>query len=81
MLPIALDLEFRPVRIPLKDGVHDLLVFADGLVEFVAEHEEIIDAIHKGDPDRAEIRIQANWEHGVKRLSRLIEDLGERGSW
>ena len=53
----------------------------DELDQSIAEHEEIIDAIHKGDPDRAELRIQANWEHGVKRLSRLIEDLGERGSW
>jgi DNA-binding GntR family transcriptional regulator len=51
------------------------------LIQSITEHEEITDAILKGDPDRAEISIQGNWAHGVKRLSRVIEDLGERGSW
>jgi DNA-binding GntR family transcriptional regulator len=53
----------------------------DELDQSTREHEEIMDAISKGDSDRAELCIQANWEHGVKRLSRVIEDLGERGSW
>lgn len=53
----------------------------DELDQSIREHEEIMDAISKGDPDRAEISIQGNWEHGAKRLSRVIEDLGERGSW
>jgi DNA-binding GntR family transcriptional regulator len=53
----------------------------DELIQSITEHEEITDAILKGDPDRAEISIQGNWAHGVKRLSRVIEDLGERGSW
>jgi DNA-binding GntR family transcriptional regulator len=53
----------------------------DELDQSISEHEEIMDAISKGDSDRAELSIQGNWEHGVKRLSRVIEDLGERGSW
>ncbi len=53
----------------------------DELDQSITEHEEIMDAISKGDSDRAEICIQGNWEHGVKRLSRVIGDLGERGSW
>jgi DNA-binding GntR family transcriptional regulator len=53
----------------------------DELDQSIKEHAEIMDGVLKGDPDRAELCIQANWEHGVKRLSRLIADLGERGSW
>ncbi len=53
----------------------------DELDQSIHEHEGIMDAISKGDPDRAELSIQGNWEHGVKRLSRVIENLGERGSW
>src|SRR3954466_3874733 len=53
----------------------------DELDQSIREHEEIMDAISNGDSDRAEISIQANWQHGVKRLSRVIENLGERGSW
>jgi len=53
----------------------------DELDKSVAEHEKIIAAISKGDADSAEAGIQLNWENGVKRLSRVIEDLGERGSW
>ena len=53
----------------------------DELDQSIGEHDEIMDAILKGDADRAEVSIQINWENGVKRLSRVIEDLGERGSW
>jgi DNA-binding GntR family transcriptional regulator len=53
----------------------------DELGTSVSEHEEIIRAISKGDPDAAERGIQLNWENGAERLSRVIDTLGERGSW
>jgi DNA-binding GntR family transcriptional regulator len=53
----------------------------DELGTSVAEHEEIIDAVSKGDADAAERGIQLNWENGADRLSKVIDTLGERGSW
>lgn len=47
----------------------------------VAEHDEIIAAINAGDPDRVERGLQANWENGCRRLARVIDIFGERGSW
>jgi DNA-binding GntR family transcriptional regulator len=53
----------------------------DELGKSIAEHEKIISAISKGDADAAEVGIQVNWQNGAQRLSRLIDNLGERGSW
>ncbi len=53
----------------------------DELDKSVAEHQGIIKAISDGDADAAEAGIQVNWQNGVERLSRVIETLGERGSW
>lgn len=53
----------------------------DELDQSVAEHERIIKAISEGDADAAEAGIQANWANGVKRLAKVIESIGERGSW
>jgi DNA-binding GntR family transcriptional regulator len=53
----------------------------DELGTSVAEHQEIIRAIAKGEPDAAERGIQLNWENGAERLSKVIDTLGERGSW
>lgn len=47
----------------------------------VAEHEEIIAALLAGDPDRLERALCTNWENGCKRLARVIDLFGERGSW
>lgn len=47
----------------------------------VKEHEEIIAALLKGDSDRLERALCANWENGCSRLARVIEMFGERGSW
>ncbi len=47
----------------------------------IGEHQKIITAISKGDADGAERGIQLNWHNGVNRLSRVIDTLGERGSW
>jgi DNA-binding GntR family transcriptional regulator len=53
----------------------------DELGKSVEEHNEIIRAISKGDPDAAEKGIQLNWEYGADRLARVIDTIGERGSW
>lgn len=47
----------------------------------VAEHEEIIEAIQEGDPARAERGLQSNWTNGAKRLGKVIDLFGERGTW
>jgi len=47
----------------------------------VGEHLEIIRAIENGDSDAAERAVQLNWENGAERLARVIDTLGERGSW
>jgi DNA-binding GntR family transcriptional regulator len=47
----------------------------------VAEHEEIIAALVEGNPDRLERALSANWENGCKRLAKVIDIYGERGSW
>jgi len=47
----------------------------------VAEHDQIIHAIQKGDGDSAERWIILNWKKGAERLSEVIATLGERGSW
>lgn len=47
----------------------------------VTEHEEIIAALLEGDPDRLERALSNNWVNGCKRLAKVIEVFGERGSW
>jgi DNA-binding GntR family transcriptional regulator len=53
----------------------------DELDTSVKEHNEIIRAISAGEPDAAERGIQLNWENGAERLARVIDTIGERGSW
>ena len=47
----------------------------------VAEHDEIIAALAAGNPDRLERALSMNWENGCKRLAKVIDIYGERGSW
>ena len=47
----------------------------------VIEHEEIIAALLEGDPDRLERALSNNWVNGCKRLAKVIDVFGERGSW
>jgi DNA-binding GntR family transcriptional regulator len=47
----------------------------------VEEHDEIIAALLAGDADRLEKALVMNWENGCKRLAKVIEIFGERGSW
>lgn len=45
------------------------------------EHDEIIRAIEHSEPDAAAGAVQLNWRNGADRLARVIDTLGERGSW
>lgn len=47
----------------------------------VEEHEEIIQGIATGDPERAERSVRTNFMNAAERLSAIIATLGERGSW
>lgn len=47
----------------------------------VSEHEEIIAALREGDAQRLERSLSANWENGCRRLEKVIDIYGERGSW
>lgn len=47
----------------------------------IAEHDEIIEALTIGDPERLERALRVNWENGCQRLAKVIELYGERGSW
>jgi DNA-binding GntR family transcriptional regulator len=60
-------------------------LYASSIVEelhvMVTEHEEIIDALVKGDPDRLERALSTTWDNGCARLAQVIDIFGERGSW
>jgi DNA-binding GntR family transcriptional regulator len=60
-------------------------LYASGIVKqlgvMVDEHSVIIQALEQGDCDRAERAIQTNWLNGAERLFRVIDTIGERGSW
>lgn len=47
----------------------------------VAEHDEIVAAIRKGDSRAVQRALDQNWTCGFERIRGLIEIFGERGSW
>ncbi len=47
----------------------------------LAEHQAIIRGIGEGDQQAAEVSVKANWRNAAERLARVIERVGERGSW
>ena len=47
----------------------------------VAEHDEIVAAIRKGDIRAVQSALDQNWAGGFERIRGLIEIFGERGSW
>jgi DNA-binding GntR family transcriptional regulator len=47
----------------------------------IGEHLLIIQSIENGDGASAERAVLLNWQNGAERLARVIESLGERGSW
>jgi DNA-binding GntR family transcriptional regulator len=51
------------------------------LEESLAEHDEIIRHIETGEPDAAAEAVRRNWRNAADRLGRIIDRIGERGSW
>lgn len=51
----------------------------DQIALSVSEHEAIIRAIAKGDPDAAQRAAELNWRNAADRLQRVIVAAGERG--
>jgi DNA-binding GntR family transcriptional regulator len=47
----------------------------------VREHVVIIDAIAAGEGEAAQSAVRSNWRNAANRLSRVIDSLGERGTW
>jgi DNA-binding GntR family transcriptional regulator len=54
---------------------------AGEILTSVKEHEMIIDAIASGNGDRAKESVQQNWHNAAERLGRVIERVGDRGTW
>ncbi len=46
-----------------------------------AEHDAMVDGIENAQLDDVQLAVQANWRNGAERLSKVIESVGERGSW
>jgi DNA-binding GntR family transcriptional regulator len=47
----------------------------------VAEHDEIVGSVRKGDVNAIQRALNQNWDGGFERIRGLIEMFGERGSW
>jgi DNA-binding GntR family transcriptional regulator len=55
--------------------------FIDQVATSVREHEDIVAAIDAGDGAAARDALRRNWSNAADRLCRVIESLGERGTW
>jgi len=53
----------------------------DEIATSVAEHNVIVQAIDAGDSIAAQQAVGSNWKNAALRLSKVIQSLGERGSW
>ena len=51
------------------------------LTSSTEEHDAIINALLGNEPEKLDGALRLNWENGCKRLARVIETFGERGSW
>jgi DNA-binding GntR family transcriptional regulator len=47
----------------------------------VREHIVIVDAIAAGEGESAQSAVRSNWRNAAARLARVIDSLGERGTW
>jgi DNA-binding GntR family transcriptional regulator len=56
-------------------------VLLDTLPTSVKEHESIAASIAAGDQRAAQHAVESNWHNAATRLSAVIEEFGERGSW
>lgn len=46
-----------------------------------AEHDAIIHELEVGNPEGAQHAVQTNWQNAAARLARVINEVGERGTW
>jgi DNA-binding GntR family transcriptional regulator len=51
------------------------------LGQSVAEHNDIVVSVRKGDANAVQRALDQNWNGGFERIRGLIEMFGERGSW
>jgi len=51
------------------------------LGQSVAEHDDIVDSVRRGDATAVQHALNQNWHGGFERIRGLIEIFGERGSW
>ena len=58
-----------------------ITLLLDDIRSSVDEHQGIVTAIEDGDDVAAQQSVERNWRHAADRLSRVIEQAGERGSW
>lgn len=60
-------------------------IYASTLVSKVStsatEHDAIIKALEAGDPARSADAVHTNWENAAVRIARVINIVGERGTW
>ncbi len=54
---------------------------ANEIATSAVEHDHIIEAIESGDPDEARRAVETNFTNAAARLSKIIDTIGERGSW
>jgi DNA-binding GntR family transcriptional regulator len=76
-------LAFHDVAKPQAERYVRLYIssLSDEIGTSVEEHELIIQAIDAGDGEAAQRNVESNWRNASERLSRVIERVGERGSW
>jgi DNA-binding GntR family transcriptional regulator len=56
-------------------------VLTDQIATSVREHERIAASIARGDPAAAQAAVETNWRNAAERLTHIIAEHGERGSW
>ncbi len=56
-------------------------VLVDQIGTSVREHERILTSISRGDADAAQQAVETNWRNAAERLTQVIAQHGERGSW
>ncbi len=60
-------------------------LYYSALVDEIAisleEHEIIVEAIRRGQEEAAQEAVEINWRNAAERLKRVIDSVGERGSW
>jgi DNA-binding GntR family transcriptional regulator len=77
---LAAELRALQPQVERYERVYTSAVLTD-FSDALKEHEDMIEAIRKGDADAAERATTENWRRGSERYERVVQDLGERGAW